>query len=610
MPLDIDTVQKNIIKFLDDTLDARLLSEKCRDYYDGKQLTEEEVAKLRARQQAPIVVNKVKPKVEGLVGLYDIRKSEPKAFPRTQKHEDAGHVVTDALRFVTQNNDFDTIRGDVAEEFFIEGYGGASIDVREDKKGEKWIEINHIPWDRIYFDSHSRDKMFKDARWKGIILWKYIDEAKDMFPNKASIIDGIVEQEGSTDETFEDRPLWLDRQAKRIRLALHFEIYKDVWHMAISAGENFIIEPQVSPFLDDEGEPTCNIELVSAYVDRENQRYGETKHMLDGQDEINKRRSKFLHFLNKRQTWGRKGAVKDIPGLKRESAKPNGHIEFEGEGLNKDFGFVPDDGAVQGQFDLYLDSKAEMAATASQANLQEANQQGALSGRAIARLQQSDTIEINRQYQRLKNWELNVYRQIWARIKQFWDREKWVRVVDDQNALKWVGFNVPVTVQERLQETINDESEEFFTRRHAAGIFTQMMQAEDPRLLEPVEVSNPIPELDVDLILDQSFDVVNMQEEQFQLLVQFAGTGDVDILELIEVSQLRGKDELIERIEKRRAEQAQLAGGAQQMQQQQEAAKTENIQANTAERFTKAQQTQVETELLVQNPDTEPQAII
>ena len=271
---------------------------------------------------------------------------------------------------------------------------------------------------------------------------------------------------------------------------------------------------------------------------------------------------------------------------------------------------MPNSGAEQGQFELYLDSKSEMGATVGQANLQEANAQGALSGKAIARLQQSDTIETNRQYQRLRNWELNILRQSWGRIKQSWDEEKWIRVVDDQDALRWVGFNIEIPLQQFLEEKINDESEEAHVRKVAAQAYTQMMEVEDPRLQEMIETQNPIAELDVDLILDQSFDVINMEEEQFQMLAQFASAGDVDIIDLIEVSQLRGKDDLIEKIEKRRAAAAEAAGGEAQLAAANQSAKTENIQADTAGKFTKAQQTQVETELMIQRPDMNPQVIV
>jgi len=156
-----------ISHFLDTTLDARLLSQKCRDYHDGKQWTETEAAILAKRKQAAIVVNRVRPKVKGLVGLYEIRKSDPKAFPRTPKHEEAAHVMTDGLRYVADNTKFDRKRLKVAKDYFIEGYGGVIIDKRErrmkDGSQETEIVINTIPWDRIYFDPHSRQDDFKDA---------------------------------------------------------------------------------------------------------------------------------------------------------------------------------------------------------------------------------------------------------------------------------------------------------------------------------------------------------------------------------------------------------------------------------------------------------------
>ena len=597
------TVTDNVTKFLTDTQDARVLSEKCRDYYDGKQWTETEAQKLKSKGQNPIVVNKVKPKVEGLVGLYDIRKNDPKVFPRTQKHGDAGELVTDALRFVTENNDFDTIRGDVAEDFFIEGYGGAMVDSKKDKKGEKWVKINQIPWDRIYFDPHTRQKDHSDGRWRGIILWKYREEAIEMYPNKAKAIQDQFDHLEHTDRTFEDRPRFIDKEADRIRMALHFEKYKSVWNMALMIGNDWIIEPMESPYLDDEGDPTCPIELVSAYIDREQHHYSECKHLLPLQDEINHRRSKFLHFLSQRQTFGIKGDTEIAQAIKRELSKADGHVQLPpGSKWGETHGVIPNSDMSVAQFNLYQDSKGEMAATSHQANLSEAQRENQLSGVAIARLQQSDTVEINRQYNRLKNWELRIYRQIWGRIKADWTKEKWIRVTNDNDKLRWVGFNTPITTQELLEEKINDESEEYFVRRRAAEIYTGMIQNQDARLQETVEVRNPMPELDVDLLLDQSFDVINMEEEQFKMLAQFGTNAGVDLIDLLEVSQIRNKDELIEKIEARRQAAAEQVGGATQLEANKTQSEIELNQAKSVDTFESARQKNLENELLINNP--------
>ena len=278
--LTAQTITDSVTKFLNDTLDARSLSEKCRDYKDGKQWTEVEAQKVKANNMNPIVVNKIKPKVEGMIGLYDIRRSDPKAFPRTQKHSESGELVTDALRFIMDRNNFDTLRTDVADDFFVEGYGGAIVDITKDKNGENWVDIRRIPWDRIGFDSHSRQHDFSDARYKFVVMWNYREELKEKYPKKAQAIQDMFDAADYTDETFEDKPKFIDKETDRIRSVLHFEIYKSEWYMALMVGNEFIIEPMVSPYLDDEGEPTCPIELVSAYIDRENNRYGEVKDLL------------------------------------------------------------------------------------------------------------------------------------------------------------------------------------------------------------------------------------------------------------------------------------------------------------------------------------------
>jgi len=209
----LSMVKRQVEQYLNDTHEARRLSERDRDYYDHKQWTSEEIAKLTKRNQAPIVVNRVKPKVEGLVGLYMLRNSDPKAYPRTKKHEKSAHAVTDALRYVADTNDFPGVKMMVAGEFFVEGTAGAWVDVKQ--KGESLdIGIKHIPWDRLYYDPHSRAFDFDDARFIGMIVWMGEDELLENFPDAP--IDELLGGAGDTDETFEDRPRWFDSDRRRI----------------------------------------------------------------------------------------------------------------------------------------------------------------------------------------------------------------------------------------------------------------------------------------------------------------------------------------------------------------------------------------------------------
>ena len=600
----LEVVKQQVLDFINATGDARAISEKCRDYKDNKQWTDEERAKLTKRKQAAIVINRVKPKVEGLLGLVSMRTSDPKAFPRTKKHEKASDSVTDGLRYVTDNNDFQDCKMQVCENFFVEGYGGAIVDVAKNPAGEVDIRIEEIPWDRIYFDPNSRKKDFSDARYMGILLWMHVDEVKEKFPD--ADVDMLLSGNGLDGGMMNDVSAWLDKSNKYVRIAQHFYIRDGKWHMCYFNYQDFIVEPALSPYDDEFGEPSNPIEIVSAYVDRQGNRYGEVLAFLDPQDEINHRRSKALHLLSQRQTASRKGAVKDVPSMKRELAKPDGHVEYTGE--KGDFEILQTSEMARGQFELYQDAKMELDAVSFNAQLSGERQSGDLSGRAIDKLQSAGTIELNGLYTTLNGWEKRIYRQVWARIKQFWTEEKWVRVTDDVDNLRFVGFNTQVTVQDFLEETINDQSQPLEKRKAAAASYTAFMQNQDPILDKVIEVKNDVAELDVDIILEQSFDSVNIQQEQFELLAKFAQGGDIDIIELIELSNVRGKDEVIARIEKRRAEAMQMQQGALQLAAQKEQVNMAKSMSETEVNKNVAHQKMIENAILIATPpDSRPQ---
>lgn len=582
--IDISHFKGHVEQFLDDTEEARQDSERSRDYYNHYQWTQEEAQILRSRKQQPITINRVKPKIEGLKGLLIQRKTDPKAFPRTQEHEEAAHAVTDGLRYVADNVDFDETQISVAEDFFIEGYAGAIVEVVE-RNGEAEIQVNQIPWDRIYFDPHSRKHDFTDATYLGMIVWMDVDAAARLFGE--GVRDQASASDAGGDETFDDRPRWFDGTSTRLRLRIAHEFYIGEggrWHMVVFAGEGFLRDPGPSPYLDEFGEPTCPIELVSAYLDRDNRRFGEVRVWRDLQDEINHRRSKALHANSARQTVARKGAIEDVPEMKRELAKVDGHVEIDTDGaINDDWQIMPTGDMAAAQFDLLVHATSEMDAVGYNAQLA-GERQGNLSGKAILALQGAGANEMAPGFAKLNGWEKRIYRQVWFRIRQFWTAEKWVRVTDDKNALRWVGFNVPITMQARLEEVINDDGEEEFTRKRAAQMLTQMMQAQDPRLQQPVMVRNEPGELDMDIILEQALDTVNTQAEQFELLATLAqGRPEIPFVALLRLSTLRDKEDIISEIEEGEQNQAQLVEAQAQAQQGQLEAETQaKIAVDTA----------------------------
>ena len=553
----------------DGTRDARQRAERNRDYYDGKQLTTEEVAALRRRGQPPVVVNYIKRKIEILRGLERRSRTDPRAFPRNPQDEQGAEAATDALRFVADENDFDVVRSSVYENMMIEGFGGADVIVEPAPNGDIVVSIQYVPWDRLVYDPHSRRSDFSDGRYRGIVIWMDKTEAFATYPDRIEAIEASL-QTVSMSDTYEDRPkdgMWSDNRRTRVRIVqMHYQDDGGTWMVATFTRGGFLVDPQVSPYIDKYGQPAPSLIMRSCYIDRENNRYGAVSDWIDTQDEVNKRRSKALHLLNQRQTYGTQEAVQDVAQVKRELAKPDGHVALNaGATFGQNFGILPTGDMANGQMELLQQATAEMQASGPNASLAGKDQRQ-LSGRAIQSQQQAGSIEVEPTVDELRQWTRDVYEAVWLRIKQFWTDEKWVRVTDDERNIKWVGLNKVVTVKDRLEQLPPEmQQQAIMLAAQQFGISPQ-----DPRLLEqPVAVENDVSGLDVDIVIQEGPDLATLQSEQFEQLAQMAQSGiPIPPKAIILASSLRNKDQILDEMEQGNALPPQVQQQMQQMQQQ------------------------------------------
>lgn len=564
------------------TQNERRDSERDRDYYDNIQLTVEEIAALKKRKQPVIVVNRIKRKIDFLRGVESQQRSDPKAFPRNPQDEQAAHAATDALRFVADWNRYDVTRSKVWEELLIEGLGGVEVVVEpsEGQDGQDYdIIIRRIPWDRYFRDPHARMADFSDARFHGLVVWMDYDEALEKWPDAKEALDATISSV-STSDTYGDKPqysVWADSKRRRVRIV-------QMWHRT-GAGWSYCIftkggklEGGESVYRDEKGRPACALVMQSAYVNRENQRYGVVREMIGPQDEINKRRSKALHLISTRQTFGSRSSVKDVDDAKAELAKPDGHLEVESGEFGKDFGVLPTGDMAAAQFQLLQEAKMEIDLMGPNASMQ-GKSAAEQSGRAIIAQQQGGYVELGPMMDAKRQWDLRVYAAVWDRIRQFWTAEKWIRVTDDERNIRFVGLNKPVTAGEAYLKQMEQQGASPEEIQAA-----QQQIANEPRAQQVIGVENSTAEMMVDIIVDDAPDSVTIQHEQFQQLVELVKGGvpiPPDVL--IEASQLRDKDKLLEKMSsqqqgptpeqqaleaKMQAEQAKVAADLQAKQQQ------------------------------------------
>ena len=86
--LDVNDLVRMFEESEEATLESRGFAERDRDYYDNVQLTAEELAALRKRGQPPVIDNRIKSKIDYLIGMEKQQRIDPRALPRTPAHEE------------------------------------------------------------------------------------------------------------------------------------------------------------------------------------------------------------------------------------------------------------------------------------------------------------------------------------------------------------------------------------------------------------------------------------------------------------------------------------------------------------------------------------------
>lgn len=542
-----------------ETSAARAKSEQSRDYYDGYQLTDEEIKTLQKRKQPIVIANRVRRKIDAMIGLEQRVRTDPRALPRNPNGAQAADIATKAMVFVDDTTRFDQKRSLVFENVLIEGVGGVEIIV-EPQRGRPEIAIRRLRWEEIFYDPHSREKDFSDATYMGVIKWMTLDAAIGLYGAEHAEMLQSTMGAASDGETYEDRPRssvapsWGDPKLRRVRIAQMYYRDQGEWYMATFTGGG-ILEQGLSAYRDEDGATACPIVLMTGYIDRENRRYGVVQDMIYQQDEVNKRRSKLLHMLNTRQVAVAKGAM-DTAALKREMSDPNGVIEVDFDVADgaRDAGIpafqvLQNSDQVAGQASLLTEAKNEIDLIGPNASLL-GQLQGDQSGRAIMAQQQAGMAELAPLYDALRDWTLRCYRQIWARCQQFWTDERFIRVTDDAQAPQFLQVNIPVGV--------------------------------DPMTGAPI-MANAVAQIDVDIVIDDAPDVVTLQQEEFRQLAEMAAQGiPIPPEMLIEVSSVRNKQRILEMMQQQRE-------AAMQAQQQTVQAEMQIRQAETQAKVTTAQ---------------------
>lgn len=561
-------------KMLDESRSAleepRTLSQRDRDYYDGKQLTTKQRNVLKRRRQPETIRNRIGPAIDGMLGILEQAKVDPRAYPRNPQDEDSSDVATKCLQFVADQNRFHKLKIDCADNHLIEGACAAIVEA--DEAGD--VRISQIRFEEFFYDPYSRQADYSDARYMGVAKWMYADQLAAIYPEDREAIMSTVNSNGSViggDMSWDDKPdtalPWIDRKMRRLMVVEMYHLETDGWQRCVFSAAG-VLEAGPSPYADDDGSPTNPIVGSSCYVDRELARYGLARRMISLQDELNARASRSLHLLNSRQL---RVVPDQVPTVDANTARAEA-ARADGV-LPEAYDVVSTSDMAQGNLAIMQEVSQSLDRLAPTPAVLGRTDGASQSGRSRLVLQQAGMTEIARPLGRFEDWENRVYRQVWLRCKQFWTSQKFVRVTDDEGAPEFLQINEPIYQRIPLidplgQPAFDPETGEPMTQ---VAMVPQPVMGPDgqPQLdqmgqpvLQPqplvIGYDNRIADMDMDIVVDTVPDTANLAAEQFATLSQLAGQYGPEAVpfeDLVELSSMPDKRKWREKREARMAEQ-------------------------------------------------------
>nr|DAN02896.1 MAG TPA: portal protein [Caudoviricetes sp.] len=351
-------------------------ADKCADYYDGNQLSQETLEILKDRGQPPLITNLVKPTIDTVLGME--AKTRTDWLVRSEDDGIASPDLAEALSLKLKHAETET-RADRA---CSDAYAAQC------KTGVGWVEVSresdpfkfpyrakYVHRREISWDWRSTESDLSDAKYLIRRRWMDVDAAIAKMPEYADLLrqcisgwagfDPVMSQDtGLANSLMNERDTRLEEQDWRDTFRRRVCLY-EIWYRKWVSG--YVIRlPNGRAIEADFNNPKHSTAILAGAVKVEKRvfekvrlawycgphflydvpspykhgmfpyapffgfredltlaPYGLIRAMLSPQDEINARKSKQLWLLNSRRVTADEDSVKDHEAARREVARPD-----------------------------------------------------------------------------------------------------------------------------------------------------------------------------------------------------------------------------------------------------------------------------------------------
>lgn len=497
--------------------------------YHGHQWTSEEEQILRERKQAISTFNHIAPAIDAIVGGERLNRPKITMAGRTLDDDRVAEVKTNLYDYIEYNSSTDDVIDKMLLDALVAGRGAMYVNPVMDEKEDIDIMHEYVDYRDFYVDPLSKKDDLTDARYVSYGIYVDDDILKAKFPEYKgeSAPDNVYSFESSSEDE-----MWFEKSdRKRPRLITTWYLdEKGYISTAIWVRGKILYEKQkpyeanMYPFVQ-----------ISYKRDLDNSPYGLVRSMVSAQDEINKRHSKAMHYLNSSQVLAEENAFVDWDEAKKTLADPSGITKLQDDSLK--------DGRVQIVPTAALaESHIRLMQIAEQKLLSSAGINGAYIGQAG---QYESAKKANLSISQAQNTlipflnKVRIARYTLAKITmklvpEFFTEEKIIRVVNEDGSYSFMPINQIQLAGETELALVNDVSRD-----------------------------------EVDIIIEDAPRGLNEKQEQLQMLLQIQGqtSRPIPMEILLRYTDLKDKHSLSKELEGHYKLEAQLQQAQQQMEQ-------------------------------------------
>lgn len=520
----------------------RSRAERLRDheFYDGRQWTDDEIMELDARGQAPLVFNVIKQMVDWICGTERRTRVDWNVLPREESDVENASVKKELLKFVSDVNKTGWHRSAAFKDMVISGLGWIE-DCVVNARNEEPNVSRHQDWKGMWWDPHSRDLQFKDARY--LIRKKFLDldYACAMFRDRVDILKSAAQSRLDPGlELIEDdamlSSLYVGSRSilsgsvalilgtARQRVAIYEMWYRQPLafkrlesccgddsdplhgvdfdptneaHTAAANSNLFTLTEGVTDkmrlaffvetgLLKVEDSPYKHGEFpftpLWGFRDHlTGMPYGVVRPAIDPQCDYNKRRSKSLFLLSVNRVLYEAGSIDeaDEDDMLAEAARPDGQVRLAKNALQENrFRIEPQLDMMSGHVRLMEEDKENIHESTGVTRENVGQESGAISGRAILAKQQQGAVTTAELFD---NYRLGMQvsgEKNLANIEQFMTKPKVFRVLGPDGKARWERVNQPVWDPETESVRFNND----ITQSNADFIVDQQDYRETMRM--------------------------------------------------------------------------------------------------------------------------------